>query len=233
MDKTITPIKKTRVSDEVFKQLYAMIRNGTYQTGDSLPNERVLSEQFQVSRASVREALRTLETMGMIESLVGVSGGNFVKKVDIETIISPFIDFIHSEQQTLLEIMEYRLVLETEIARIAAERRTDDDLIRIRKSLELMEQSVKEGGIGLLGDNTFHEEISRATHNQMFVHMLSVAKTLLSKTRETSLSLKGVPETGIKHHWAIFRAIEAGDPEKAANAMRNHLVVAQKNLSRI
>ena len=81
-------------------------------------------------------------------------------------------------------------------------------------------------------DNSFDEEISRATHNQMFVYMLFLAKTLFSKTRESSLSLKGVPEMGIKLHRTIFRAIEAGDPEKAAKAMRNHLEIAQKILSR-
>jgi GntR family transcriptional repressor for pyruvate dehydrogenase complex len=232
MDQKITPIKKTRVSEEVFRQLSEMIRDGYFQPGDPLPNERALSEQFQVSRASVREALRTLQTMGLIESHVGVSGGNFVKQVNVRTLLSPFADFLDNERQTLQEIMEFRLVLETEISRIAASRRNSEDLDRIRESLDAMRDNVEEGGIGLEEDNVFHEDIARATHNEVFVHMLTMARTLLSKSRETTLSIKGVPQTGIRHHTRIFKALEEGNPDKAAEAMHQHLLEAQKNVAR-
>ena len=209
-----------------------MIRDGTYSPGDQLPNERVLAEQFQVSRASIREALRTLQTMGLIESQVGVSGGNFVKALDIKTVISPFADFLHNGQKTLQDIMEYRVVLETEIARIAAVRRNSYDLERIRESLQAMKKNVEEGGIGLQEDNTFHEDIARATHNEVFIQMLTLARTLLSRTRETTLNIKGVPQTGIRHHGRILKALESGDADRAANAMRLHLIEAQKNVER-
>lgn len=232
MEQKITPIKKTRVSEEVFRQLSEMIRDGHFPSGEPLPNERSLSEQFQVSRASVREALRTLQTMGLIESQVGVSGGNFVKQVNVRTILTPFADFLHSEKQTLQEIMEFRLVLETEISRIAASRRNSEDLDRIQESLDAMSRSVEGGGLGLEEDNVFHEDIARATHNEVFVHMLTMARTLLSKTRKTTLSIKGVPQTGIRHHTRILKALQEGNPDKAADAMHQHLLEAQKNVAR-
>jgi GntR family transcriptional regulator, transcriptional repressor for pyruvate dehydrogenase complex len=229
MDNKITPIKKTRVSEEVFRQLYRMIREGVFKPGDSLPSERELSEQFQVSRASVREAIRTLSTMGMINTSVGVGGGNFIKEVTLETIILPFAQFLESEEQTLEEMIEFRLVLETEIARIAASKRNEDDLQRIQEAVEGMEQDVAGGEIGLQGDNDFHDRIAAATHNKVFVHMLSLAKTLLSRTREATLSLTGVPLQGLKDHWAIYKAIESGDPDKSADLMRSHISHAMSN----
>jgi GntR family transcriptional regulator, transcriptional repressor for pyruvate dehydrogenase complex len=230
MDKKINPIKKVRVSEEVFKQLYGMIRSGAFKPGDQLPSERELSEQFEVSRASVREALRALETMGMVRSSVGVGGGNFVKEITLETIIGPFADFLNSTEKSLLEMMEFRLVLETEIARLAAERRSEEDLIAIERSLTEMQKEIQTGGIGLSGDNLFHDAVAQATHNQVFVHMLSLAKKLLVKTREASLSVKGVPQMGLSHHAKIFEAISAGNPEAAAAAMREHLVEAMFNV---
>lgn len=232
MDKKITPIKRMRVSEEVFRQLYAMINGGTFKPGDQLPSERELSERFEVSRTSVREALRTLETMGMIHSSVGVGGGNFVREVTIETIIGPFADFIHRSGQPLLEMMEFRIILETEIARLAAERRTAEDLQEIQKSIDDMQYEIDEGEIGLTGDNEFHEAVAKATHNQVFVHMLSLAKTLLVKTREASLSVKGVPKMGLGHHRQILSAIEAGMPDEAAQAMKTHLIEAMVNVQR-
>jgi len=232
MDNKITPIKKTRVSEEVFRRLYATIREGAFKPGDALPSERELSERFEVSRASVREALRTLSTLGMIQTSVGVGGGNFVKEVNIETIIGPFAEFLQSEQQTLEEVIEFRLVLETEIARIAAKRRDEEDLRKIRGALEEMETEVEDGRIGLRGDNNFHDHIAAATHNKVFTNMLSLAKVLLSRTREATLSVGGVPQQGLVDHWGIYRAIEEGDADKAADLMRSHITHAMANLQR-
>ena len=230
MDQKISPIKRKRVSEEIFRQLYNMINNHAYKPGDQLPSERELAEQFAVSRASVREAVKTLETMGLIESSVGSGGGNFVKEVTIETMISPFASFLGNKKNLLIEMMEYRLVLETEIARLAATRRTEEDLSKIENSIHEMRREVASGKLGLEGDNMFHESVALATHNQVFAHMQEFAKTLLVKTRESSLSVKGIPEKGIKHHQSIFEAIKEGNAEEAASRMRNHINEAMMNV---
>ncbi len=232
MDQKITPIKRKRVSEEVFRQLFDMINDHIYSPGDQLPSERELAERFKVSRASVREAVKTLETMGLIESSVGVGGGNFVKEVSLETMISPFASFLDHKKNLLVEMMEYRLVLETEIARLAAERRNDEDLKKIEASVEAMRKEVADGGLGLSGDNMFHEYVASATHNQVFVHMQELAKTLLEKTRESSLSVKGIPQRGIEQHRRIFEAIRAGSPKAAAEAMHEHITEAMINVQK-
>lgn len=205
------------------------IKNGTYKPGDQLPNERDLAEQLQVSRASVREALRTLGNMGFIESQVGVNGGTYVKEITIDGIIDPVSDMLGSEHRIILEMLDFRLVIETEYARIAAEQRSSEDLEKIRESLILMEQEVENNEIGLGGDNAFHEAIALATHNSVFLKMLLVSKSLLSRTRETTLSIKGQPKMSVEDHWKIYQAIEAGNPDEAATQMRTHLIKAQKN----
>jgi len=223
------PIKRSRLSEQVLDQIKKAIKDGVYKTGDQLPNERDLAEQLEVSRASVREALRTLGNMGFIESRVGVNGGTYVKEMTIDNIMDPFSEMLGNEHQIILEMIDFRLVIETEYARIAAEFRTEKDLLLIRENLELMQQEVEQNKIGLDGDNGFHDAIAMATHNSVFLKMLQVSKSLLSRTRETTLSIKGQPRLSLEDHWKVFRAIEAGDPEEAATQMRVHLMKAQQN----
>ncbi|MCD6397239.1 MAG: FadR family transcriptional regulator, partial [Spirochaetaceae bacterium] len=128
MDNKIEPIKKRRLSEEVLRKLQSMIIDGTYKTGDQLPSERELSELFQVSRASVREALRVLGTLGFLDSRVGIGGGTFVKKISIDALLNPFSEILGNEKELIIEMFEFRRILETEIARLAALRRTEEDL---------------------------------------------------------------------------------------------------------
>lgn len=223
------PIRKSRLSEQVLERIKGAIKDGTYKAGDQLPNERDLAEQLQVSRASVREALRTLGNMGIIESRVGVNGGTYVKELTIDGIIDPFSEMLGNEHRIILEMIDFRLVIETEYARIAAERRQADDLRRIRESLETMELEVGEGEIGLNGDNAFHDAVAMATHNSVFLKMLQVSKGLLSRTRETTLSIEGQPSHSIDDHRKIFRAIEKKDSDEAAKNMREHLKKAMRN----
>ncbi len=223
------PIKRSRLSEQVLERIKTAIKNGTYKPGDQLPNERDLAEQLQVSRASVREALRTLGNMGFIESHVGVNGGTYVKEITIDGIIDPVSDMLGAEHEIILEMLDFRLVIETEYARIAAEQRREEDLQKIRESLKLMQHEIEKKKIGLDGDNAFHDAVALATHNTVFLKMLQVSKGLLSRTRETTLSIEGQPMMSLEDHWKIYRAIEAGKPDEAALQMRTHLLKAQKN----
>jgi len=110
----IEPIKRTRLSEEVLKRLQKMIIEGSLKPGDQLPCERELAEMFQVSRASIREALRILEAMGFIEARVGVGGGTYVKAISIEGLLNPFSEILGCEKELIVEMIEFRRVLEVE-----------------------------------------------------------------------------------------------------------------------
>ena len=229
MDQKIEPIKKRRLSEEVLKKLQSMIIDGTYKAGDQLPSERELSELFQVSRASIREALRVLETLGFLDSRVGIAGGTFVKKISIDALIDPFSEILGNEKELIIEMLDFRRILETEIARLAALKRTEEDIVLMRESLILMRKDIDSGGIGIEGDTSFHDALASASHNSVFKKMLSMAKGLLLKTRQTTMQLKGQPEKSIKDHLGILSAVEKGDPELSSKLMMEHLVKAQKN----
>ncbi len=233
MEPRIEPIRKSRLSEEVLKRLQSMIIGGTFKEGEQLPSERELSEQFQVSRASIREALRVLEALGFLKPQVGTGGGIFVNKVSIEALLNPFSEILASEQTVIIEMLEFRKLLETEIAKIAAERRTDNDLKNIALSIEKMRSDIASGGLGVEGDTAFHSALATAAGNSVFEKMLALARNMLIKTQETTLIIKDQPEKSLKDHIGIFNAVKDGKAELAEELMLEHLLKAQANAEKI
>ncbi len=226
----LEPIKRTRLYESVAKQIKTLIKNGTLKVGDQLPSERELAERLNVSRTSIREALRALEMAGYLESRVGVSGGTFVKETSIEQIVEPFTIALVRHKNFILDILEVRMILENEIAKLAAQRRTEEDLKLISDSLEFMKKEVAEGKIGLEGDNVFHESVAKATHNSVLLKVMDMWRNLTSDTRRATLELPGQPQKTLEDHKKIFEAIKEANPTKAAEAMRVHLTKAIKNV---
>ncbi len=230
MDRKFTPIRKDRLSEHVTRVLLEMIRSGRLKPGDHLPSERELSEKFNISRNSIREALKVMESMGYIETRTGSGGGSSILEVAVDSCIEPFIDALGHDRKTLVEMLDFRLIIETEFARIAAQSAGPEDLLAIRMALVLMEQEIASGGVGLAGDNTFHEAVAAATHNNLYLKMLKMAKGLLSRSREATLQIRNQPEKSLKDHVEIFEAIEMGQSSCAAQRMRSHLLRARAHM---
>src|SRR3972149_6591401 len=113
-------IRKTRIYEEVVSQIHELIREGKFKAGDQLPSERELAETFKVSRTSVREALRALETQGLIVSRTGM--GNFIAALPVESLVAPLVKLLIEEKTALADIFEMRKLIEPHIAALAAER---------------------------------------------------------------------------------------------------------------
>ena len=143
-------IKKTRIHEEVVTQIHDLIREGRLKAGDQLPSERELSETFKVSRTSVREALRALETKGLIISRTGM--GNFVADLPIESLIAPLAKLLIEEKTALADIFELRKLIEPHIAALAAERATKVDIERMKSILEKQSEAVSRGETGVEAD---------------------------------------------------------------------------------
>ena len=118
------PIKQFRVSGEVTEQLKQSILLGHFKAGDKLPSERELAEQFQVSRVAIREALRVLENAGFITTRQGVTGGTFVTELTFLQLSNAFLDLFMAEKISIPELHQVRLLVEPEVARLAAQRIT-------------------------------------------------------------------------------------------------------------
>jgi len=224
----LEPLKKTRLYEEIIKQIQNLIANGSLKPGDRLPPERELAIQLNVSRTAIREALRSLESMGFIESRVG--GGTFIKEITLDNVIDPFSSVLTQDKKLIMELIEVRRLLETEIARLAARKINPEKVKAIEKTLSIMETEIESGGIGLEGDNAFHNELAYAAENLAMEKILSMCSELLNTTREAALKSMKDPRIGLKHHREILEAVKAGDEEKAAELMKKHLMEAYKNV---
>jgi GntR family transcriptional repressor for pyruvate dehydrogenase complex len=227
----LEPLKKTRLYEEIIKQLQELIRKGELKPGDKLPPERELAVQLNVSRTAIREALRSMEMMGYIESKVG--GGTFIRQVTLDNVIEPFSGILSQNKKLMMELIEVRMLLETEIAKLAARRIDNRKITVVEETLKLMKKEVSEGGIGLEGDNAFHNALAMAADNLAMSKILNMCEDLLSSTRESTLKIPDQPQKSIDDHSKILEAVKNGDEKKAGMLMKEHLVKAYKNLEQV
>ena len=222
------PIKKTRVYEEIVDKMTEMINRGILKEGDQLPSERELAETFNVSRSSLREALRTLESQGFLESRQGT--GTYVAAKPAELLVQPFASFILSEKDAQSELFEVRRLIEPQVVRLAAERATGGDIKHLEKILDNQESEVAEGGTGTDVDKAFHFALVEVTKNPILIRMMDVAMELFSESRDNYLQIKGRPEKSLAWHREVVWAIKTGDKELAAEKMRKHLEDVENTL---
>ena len=221
-------IKKTRIHEEVVTQVHALIRQGKLKAGDQLPSERELADTFKVSRTSVREALRALETQGLIISRTGM--GNFVADLPIEALVAPLAKLLIQEKDALADIFEMRKLIEPRIASLAAERATQRDIQTMKKILERQSAAVNRGETGVEADAEFHFAIGSATHNQALEKLVSGLMELLSHSREESLQTLDRRNASLEAHQGILSAIEGHDKRQAQKTMLHHIQKVEENV---
>jgi GntR family transcriptional repressor for pyruvate dehydrogenase complex len=221
-------IKKIRIHEEVVSQIHELIKEGRFRAGDQLPSERELAETFKVSRTSVREALRALETQGLVISRTGM--GNFVADLPIESLVGPLAKFLTEGKNALADIFELRKLIEPQIAALAAERATSRDIEWMNRLLDKQRHQVERGATGVEADTEFHFAIGQATQNHAIQKLVSGLLEVLSHSREESLQTAGRRQASIDSHLAIVAAIEKHDTAKAREAMRYHIEQVEQNV---
>jgi GntR family transcriptional repressor for pyruvate dehydrogenase complex len=221
-------IKKTRIYEEVVTQIHDLIRQGKLKAGDQLPAERELAETFKVSRTSVREALRALETQRLIVSRIGA--GNFVADLPIESLVAPLATLLIEEKKALADIFETRKLIEPHIASLAAERATKRDIERMKMILHKQKEQVQQGATGVEADAEFHYAIGQATQNQALQKLVSGLMDILSHSREESLQTPGRSQASLDSHYKILFAIEDHDKQRARQAMLHHIEQVEQNI---
>jgi len=226
--KMLRVIKKTRIHEEVVTQIHELVREGRLKAGDQLPSERELSETFKVSRTSVREALRALETQGLVISRTGM--GNFVADLPIESLVAPLAKFLIEGKDALADIFEMRKLIEPHIAALAAERATKTDIERMKRILEEQSEAVNRGETGVEADAQLHFAIGQATQNHALEKLVSGLMDILSHSREESLQTPGRRMASIESHRKILAAIEEHDQTKAREAMFHHIERVEENV---
>jgi GntR family transcriptional repressor for pyruvate dehydrogenase complex len=215
------PVKKTRVYEEIVVKVKNMIEKGRLHSGDQLPSERELAEVFNVSRSSVREALRSLETQGYLESRQG--DGTYIARQPVETLINPLATVIFTEKDGQMELFEMRRLIEPQLAYLAAERATPEEIVMLGKALELQEDAYAKGESGTEVDKTFHYILAKASKNKVILRIVDNIMDLLAESRDRYLQVEGRPEKSLARHREVLEAIRSGNKELAARVMQDHL----------
>lgn len=211
-----TSVRAPRVYEHIVEQVERAIFSGRLRSGDRLPPERELVHQFRASRVAVREALRTLEHRGLIEVRHGSSGGHFVRHVDASLLRRDFATLFRLGRVTLPQLTEARLMVEPEIARLAAERATGPDL-------ELLAAAV-DGQ--LEAKDRFHRLMAAAARNPVHAVLVDALGDLGPRACPEDDEIVSAA------HKTIFAAVAARDPERARAAMAAHVIDVQRRLGR-
>ena len=214
-------IEKASVKDQTLEQLKNYILSGVVQLGGRLPSERALADALGVGRYSVREALKVLEAVGLVQSRVGEgafltnnTGASFGRILGLS---------LAAWGGAIIEILDAREMIEAEAARAAAERATPSQLHQIKRELELMNGAAAARNY-LTADMNFHRRIGEASHNAIicqFVHnLIDLLEEVLQETHSDELPTQA---EGGGSHQDIYRAIVAGEPNEAGELMRSHI----------
>lgn len=222
-------IKKTRIYEDVVSQIHELIKDGRLKAGDQLPSERELAETFKVSRTSVREALRALETQGLMVTRTGM--GTFVADLPTESLVELLAKLLIEAKDALADIFEMRKLIEPQIAALAAERASKRDVERMREILRKQREQISQGVMAVEADAEFHFSIGQATQNQALQKLVSGLMELLSHSREESLQTPGRSAASLASHIRILSAIEDHDKGRARNAMLNHIEKVEQNIT--
>ena len=213
-------VRRNKVYEEVAKQIERLILK-KLQPGDKLPSERELAEMLQVSRSSIRDAIRSLELMGLVEPRQGA--GTIVRELSAELLVNPFANALKRRQELVSELLDFRKMLEPPLAARAATHASSDEISEMEEILQRQEVTLSHGEASIAEDAEFHYSIALASGNSVVLKVLDILMDLLRDTRERSLQLKGRPEKSLAGHRRILAAIKRHDAEAAKAAMRRHI----------
>jgi GntR family transcriptional regulator, transcriptional repressor for pyruvate dehydrogenase complex len=215
-------VKTSRLFEQIVQQVEDSILKGQLKPGDRLPAERDLAQRFGVSRTAVREAVKTLREKGLVEAYSG--RGTFVTNGTSQAIRQSLDLMIRiNQQEGSANLAELRLVLEPEIAGLAASRIEDQLLTTMREAVAVMERNLHDPDAYVEADLDFHLALAEAAGNPLILSLLDSIVGLLREQRSRIFNVDGGPERGQFHHKRILAAIEQRDSEAARDAMRAHL----------
>jgi DNA-binding FadR family transcriptional regulator len=229
-----TSVRTPRVYEHIVAQIERAIFDGGYRCGDRLPPERELVRQFHASRVAVREALRTLEHRGLIEVRHGASGGHFVRQVDAQLLRRDLSTLLRLGRVELTQLTEARLLIEPEVARLAALRATDGDVGTLRSTLDERAALAASGRPPRPLDMAFHRAVATAARNPVHAMLTDALMDLEAEVMAPGTELTKEDNAGIADsHEEIFGAVASKQAERAREAMARHIIDVQRRLRRV
>jgi GntR family transcriptional repressor for pyruvate dehydrogenase complex len=234
MNDSFGPIKKTRVAENLAMEIKHRILKGSLNPGDKLPSERDLAKQCSTSRITVRETFRLLENEGLLIIKQGIDGGAFITEVDHKTVEHSLGVFFRYGDVSIEKLMETRLIIEPEIARLAAAKRTNEDLKELKDIIDdcqtLLDRQKPDMNIHL----QFHSVLAKSSQNPLLMAISnSVIRYLGNIVRTANTEADYHYHTNDqKFHRDIYTAVKNHHKNKAQKAMIEHIEVFSEQLSR-
>ena len=219
----MSAFRTRRVYEEVAEEIKSWILEGRLKPGERRPSEEELLRRFGVSRASLREAFRLLESMGLVETVLG--RGRFVRSI-------PYMD--KDSPKIFYETIVARELLEPSITRYAARSATQEDVERIRRVIERVEgkKDIRMSEL-IKYDQDFHLEVAKATHNFLLINITMDYLNIIKGLRESTLKVPGRKEKSFKEHKRIYEAIARRDEEEAYKADLEHVRNIRKIIEKL
>lgn len=216
------PVERNSVAEQVARRLLEMVRTKALKPGDQLPPERELATYMQVSRASLREALRGLQILGVLRMRQG--GGIYVTALEATDLLGPLQFLITLDSKNLGSLHESRAMIDGAIARLAAERISAAQLASLHRLVEAQATVLGDPLAFRLADTEFHETIAAATGNPFLLTVSHSLYVLGMEYRRVAAGTRAVLERSLVEHRGIAAALEARDPDAAEAAMQAHLL---------
>ena len=224
---TYGPIARRKTYELVAEQLIELIGSRRLRAGDVLPPERELVDSYRVGRSSVREALRMLESRGLIES----RGNGSFQVAELRNMLDRSFDLLVTvEEADYAELFEVRRILEGEAAALAASRRTRAQVERMRDHVDAMQAGLSSEERFITADLHFHLAVAEATRNRVVVHLMNAIRSLLQRSLSSSYHIKGSPERAVEMHRLILEAIHERHPEEARQRMQEHVARVERDI---
>jgi GntR family transcriptional repressor for pyruvate dehydrogenase complex len=214
-------VRKVRRYEQVAEQIRNLISGGQLKPGDLLPPERELAVKLGVGRSSIRDAVRTLEVMGILDPRQG--HGTVVRDLSTEALVVPLASILTRKREMVSELLEVRRMLEPALAARAAKNATAQEIVEMGRILDRHEAKLRRGEQAVDEDSEFHYALALAARNSVVLRVLDVLMDLLRESRSRSLQVKGRPKRSFEGHRRILRAIQKRDAKAAESAVRKHL----------
>jgi len=219
------PIQRRKLSDEIQDRLLDLIKNGDMKPGEVLPSERELMVRYEVGRPAIREAMQNLQRMGLISIKHG--GRPRVAEPSLDMLVGQMSEamrhILKHSTSTMAHLKEARVTFEVQMARIAAEKRTDSSLTQMRRRLAQQDEFKDNPARFMALDGEFHQAIAATSDNPIFESLSFALFGWLAEFHSEQVRKPGLENLTLSEHAEILRAIETGEPDAAGNAMRDHL----------
>ncbi|KEA65284.1 Transcriptional regulator, GntR family [Marinobacterium lacunae] len=223
----IGPIERESIAEKVVDRILNLIQAGNLKPGDKLPSEKELMAVFNVSRPTLREALRALSILGITATRKG--GGSYISDLRAKDLLKPLEFFVSIEDKSIPDIFECRRILECEMVAKAAAKVTDDNIEEFERLIAIQKDAVDDPVAFRISDQKFHELLATVAGNAVLSRLADGMYNIAMDARRKATEIDGVLPQSIQDHQAIVDALKLRDADQAAAAMKTHLENIEKS----